>query len=302
MDDWNKKTKYNLTVSYQDGTEENMGGFNDEMSAIDLAQALAVHGATIYVKNRLGYLIGSAIGSKFTWEQGSELMEMPFWSCVVCGERPCECVRIENYKPIQYFTTEPRHKDEKGNEYIGLVVDLPVKMIDSKCCGKPPCYYPPKNKPADPRPSWDAYFIKLAQDVSLRSEDVFIKHGCIIVDRKTNHILGSGYNALFRGADKGKINIHDREARRVYYIHAEDNAIMNCTKNPLDLQDGAKAYITGRSCNSCLQHLINFGVVEIIELAQMGSITDSPEEEKIRENILNMAGGRILIKKIPTQK
>lgn len=150
------------------------------------------------------------------------------------------------------------------------------------------------------RPSWNEYFIKLAQDVSLRSEDVYVKHGCILVDRKTNHIIGTGFNGLFKGADKSQIDIFDRDGRRPYMIHAEENAIMNSMVNPLNLIMGAKAYITGRSCNVCLQRLINFGIAEIYELDQPGSITDSPDQEIMREKILKMAGREVTITKIPT--
>lgn len=148
------------------------------------------------------------------------------------------------------------------------------------------------------RPSWDEYFLKLAIDVSLRSEDVFIKHGCILVNNKTHHIIGTGYNAMFRGADKSKIDIYNRDLRRPYYIHAEENSIMNCTVNPLDLIKGARAYITGRSCNVCLQRLINFGITEIIELDRQGSITESPQEEEMRQTILSMVpNGSVTIRK-----
>lgn len=150
------------------------------------------------------------------------------------------------------------------------------------------------------RPSWDEYFMKLAVDISARSEDVFIKHGCVLVDYNTNHIIGSGFNGLFRGADKTKIDLYNRDARRPYMIHAEENAIMNSTKNPLDLINGAKAYITGRSCTGCLQKLLNFGIVEIIELDSLGSITDETQEYRnMRANILSMATFPIVCRIFP---
>lgn len=146
------------------------------------------------------------------------------------------------------------------------------------------------------RPSWDEYFLRIAQDISLRSEDLFVRHGCVLVDRKTNHIIGTGYNALISGADKNLIDITNREARRPYMLHAEENACLNSTKNPNELILGAKAYVTGTSCNPCLQRLINFGIKELIEIDQMGSITESQESVKMREILIRMSG--LIVRKI----
>lgn len=263
--------KFRIYATYQDGTENLLFDDDRESVAITMAKSYSKSAAngTVALKNRCGYIIATFIDGVISWENGS-MMDHPNWSCVVCGERPCECARISD-------EDRKRWENQSSKTYF-----IPTFWIEK------------------PRPSWTEYFIKLAQDVSLRSEDVYVKHGCILVDRKTNHIIGTGYNAMFRGADKGQIDIYDRDARRPYYIHAEENAIMNSTLNPLNLSMGAKAYITGRSCNVCLQRLINFGVVEIVEMDQMGSITDSPEQDKMREKILSMAGGSVTITKIPT--
>lgn len=138
------------------------------------------------------------------------------------------------------------------------------------------------------RPDWDEYFLKIAKDISLRSEDLFIKHGCVLVDRKTNHIIGTGYNGLPKGASHTFIDLSNRDLRRDYVIHSELNAILNSTKAPQDLAQGAKAYVTGRCCNGCLQHLIQYGVTEIIELDKIGSITEDARYQEIRSNILQM--------------
>lgn len=140
----------------------------------------------------------------------------------------------------------------------------------------------------DDRPDWNEYFLRIAQDVSLRSEDLFIKHGCVLVDKKTQHIIGTGYNGLPKGVNKLEIDLSNRDARRDFMIHSEMNAILNSTRNPLELSMGAKAYVTGRCCNFCLQHLIQFGVNEIYELDQAGSITEDSKYQEQRQKILSM--------------
>jgi len=138
------------------------------------------------------------------------------------------------------------------------------------------------------RPSFEEYFIMLAFDISARSEDKHIKHGAVIVDNLSKHIIGTGYNATFKGSDLSKINLDNREERRPYMIHAEENAIMNCARNPLELVKGASIFITGLPCVSCLQKIINFGITHIYYAKRTGSITEG-ETEGVRKNILSMS-------------
>lgn len=156
-------------------------------------------------------------------------------------------------------------------------------------------------KPLD-RPDWDHYFLKIAKDVSIRSEDLFVKHGCVLVDRKTNNVISIGYNGLPAGADPSKIDLSNREERRDFMIHSEMNSILNAHKNPKELDLGAKAYVTGRCCNFCLQHLIQFGVNEIIELDQLGSITEDAKYLKQRRLILEMNPSTIVRQIKPNSK
>lgn len=87
------------------------------------------------------------------------------------------------------------------------------------------------------RPTFDEYFLNIAFDVSLRSDDPNIRHGAVIVTHQ-NHIIGTGYNATIRGSDKDVIPYHIRDKKRLWMIHAEENAILNCTANPLTIVGG----------------------------------------------------------------
>jgi len=146
------------------------------------------------------------------------------------------------------------------------------------------------------RPTWDEYSLTLAFTVSLRSDDNFIKHGAIIVDNLSKHIIGTGYNNTMRKAKTWIINMNDRDYRRQFMIHAEENAIINCHKNPLELKDGATIYITGLPCINCLQRIINFGITRIVMAEKVGSIN---EDKEIRQTILNMNKIPLQIDKIP---
>lgn len=137
------------------------------------------------------------------------------------------------------------------------------------------------------RPSFDEYFINLAFNVAFRSDDPDIRHGAIIVS-KQNHIIGTGYNATIRKSNKEKIPYGIRDKKRLWMIHAEENAILNCTVNPLTI-GGAKIYVTGLSCVNCLQRLINFGITEVYYADRMGTISENDETKKMRNDLTEMS-------------
>lgn len=140
------------------------------------------------------------------------------------------------------------------------------------------------------RPTWDEYFLILAFTASLRSDDPVIKHGAVIV--KNNHVIGMGYNGTIRGSDHSKIPMHDRDARRCYMIHSEENSILNCSSNP-NLIGGAKMYVTGLSCVNCLQRVINFGITEIYQAKRAGTITENEDTAKMRADLIEMSGIKV---------
>lgn len=143
-----------------------------------------------------------------------------------------------------------------------------------------------------PRPSVHEHFLMQAFVVALRSEDIHTKHGAIIVENATNHQIGSGYNACFRGMEVDD-DILQRPEKYAWMIHAEENAIMNCTKNPLSLTDGARIYITGMPCNNCLQRVINFGIRHIYIANRRGTALESDETRARQTKILTKSGAII---------
>lgn len=145
------------------------------------------------------------------------------------------------------------------------------------------------------RPSWDEYFLNLAFNVAIRSEDPNVKHGAVIVN-KYNHIIGTGYNGPIKGSKNKLIPFSIRDEKRKWMIHAEENAMLNVTQSSSERGDDCKIYITGLPCNNCLQRIINFGIKKIIMADKMGSITENEETDKMRKKIIKMSG--LKIKKI----
>ena len=108
------------------------------------------------------------------------------------------------------------------------------------------------------RPEWKNYFLGIAKIVSQRSHDVHTQHGCVITD-KDNRILGVGYNGFPKGMDDEKLPT-TRPEKYDWIIHAERNALSNCTIRP----DNGIAYVTGQCCNDCILALWQEGIKTVV--------------------------------------
>lgn len=144
------------------------------------------------------------------------------------------------------------------------------------------------------RPSWDEYFLSLAFNVSLRSEDPNIKHGAVLVN-EYNQIIGTGYNGPIKGSINDLIPLHIRDEKRKWMIHAEENCILNTTQNPSERGNGCRIYVTGLPCNNCLQRIINFGIKQIIMSDRMGSITENDDTKIMRDKLISMSKTEIKV-------
>ena len=108
------------------------------------------------------------------------------------------------------------------------------------------------------RPSWDDYFMAIAEQVSRRSSDPHTQHGCVLVDRD-NRVISTGYNGPVAGLPNGMVPM-TRPEKYDWFIHAEDNAVAFAR---CDLT-GATAYVTGPPCSACLRRLLQVGVRRIV--------------------------------------
>ena len=120
------------------------------------------------------------------------------------------------------------------------------------------------------RPSWDEYFMNLAEQVATRTTCLRRAVGAVIV--KDNRILTTGYN----GTPVGMAHCEEtgclREAMGVPSgqrqeicrgLHAEQNAIIQAARYGIDIR-GASIYINTQPCITCSKMLINAGIVEVV--------------------------------------
>ena len=108
------------------------------------------------------------------------------------------------------------------------------------------------------RPTWDEYFLAMAEQVSTRSPDPNTKHGCVLVDAG-KRVLSTGYNGPVAGLPHELVPT-ERPDKYDWYIHAEDNAVIFAR---CDLR-GATAYITGTPCAPCFRRLVQVGIKRIV--------------------------------------
>tara|TARA_E500000331_G_C17175976_1_gene678310 strand:+ start:500 stop:1024 length:525 start_codon:yes stop_codon:yes gene_type:complete len=137
------------------------------------------------------------------------------------------------------------------------------------------------------RPTWTEYFMSMAILASTRSCDSQTKHGCVITDKK-NRVLGIGYNSFpCNMPDEILPNLRPRKYK--WMVHAERNALANCTIRP----DSGIAYITGKPCIDCVKSLYQEGIRDLICVDGHGTHLEDEEDDCVLEIIQKYGGLKI---------
>jgi len=127
-----------------------------------------------------------------------------------------------------------------------------------------------KNKTRDERPSWDDYFLGIAELVSKRSTCLRRKVGAVIV--KERRILATGYNGTpvnikhcsQTGCLREKLKIPSGQRHELCRgLHAEQNALLQAALYGISLQN-TTLYCTHQPCIICAKMLINAGIKELV--------------------------------------
>ncbi|MBS0197029.1 MAG: hypothetical protein JSR77_09740 [Planctomycetes bacterium] len=126
------------------------------------------------------------------------------------------------------------------------------------------------------RPSWDEYFLAMAEQISTRSPDRHTKHGCVIVDA-SKRVLSTGYNGPVSGLPNEMVPT-ERPDKYDWFIHAEDNAVAFAR---CDLR-GATAYVTGTPCAACFRRLLQVGIRRIVQGTRTSSCLNDREIQACR--------------------
>lgn len=122
------------------------------------------------------------------------------------------------------------------------------------------------------RPSWDNYYLDIAQAVSARGDCVRAQHGCVVV--KDHKIVSTGYNGTPAGDKRScgatgtcpraldKTSQHSQgDYDLCWATHAEANALLRASWADLE---ASTVYITGKPCPGCLKLLKSSGAKRVV--------------------------------------
>jgi len=127
-----------------------------------------------------------------------------------------------------------------------------------------------RSKAKGSRPSWDEYFLSIAELVSSRSTCLRRRVGAVIV--KDKRILSTGYNGAPSmiehcaavGCIREKLSIPSGERHELCRgLHGEQNAFLQAALHGTSLR-GSILYSTTQPCIICAKMIINAGIREVV--------------------------------------
>jgi dCMP deaminase len=151
------------------------------------------------------------------------------------------------------------------------------------------------------RPTWDEYFMEIANTVSKRATCDRGRSGCVIA--RDRQLLVSGYVGSSIGLphcdDVGhqmKKMIHEDNTVSMHCVrtvHAEQNAICQAAKLGISLR-GSTLYCRMTPCRTCAMLIINCGIVRVVCEKKYHSAAESEEIFKMAGVILEYASDEVL--------
>jgi|YNPMSStandDraft_2_1061718.scaffolds.fasta_scaffold01457_4 dCMP deaminase len=137
-----------------------------------------------------------------------------------------------------------------------------MRMPDSVCLRPEPTHTDIGYSLLMNRPSWDEYFMQIAQMVATRATCPRRRVGAVIVLDK--RILATGYNGAPIGlAHCTEVGCHIVAGHCIRALHAEQNAILQAALNGVSTR-GATLYVTCQPCNHCAKMIINAGIQRVV--------------------------------------
>lgn len=120
------------------------------------------------------------------------------------------------------------------------------------------------------RPTWDEYFMEMAEVAQKRSTCTRRGVGAVIV--KDNRIMATGYNGVptgiehcgTRGCLRDKLKVPSGQRHELCRgLHAEQNAIIQAAHLGQSIAGGT-LYCTNQPCVICAKMIINAGIKRIV--------------------------------------
>ena len=112
------------------------------------------------------------------------------------------------------------------------------------------------------RPSWDEYFLNIADSVGLRATCDKGGSGCVIT--QNNRIVSTGYIGSLSGMPHCTEVGHNMKSNNcIRTVHAEHNAITQALKFGISLE-GATMYCTRPPCAACVKMARGLDIKRIV--------------------------------------
>lgn len=150
------------------------------------------------------------------------------------------------------------------------------------------------------RISWDEYFMKITEDISLRSTCRRKVGAIITIDNK---IKTTGYNGAPKGlmhcSDNGgcmrELNNIESGTRQEFCraVHAEQNAIIQAAVDGIKIKGGT-LYVNTYPCSICARMIIN---AEIKRIVYNSDYQDPLAKDLLRESAIEVVSYKSLRKK-----
>ena len=141
------------------------------------------------------------------------------------------------------------------------------------------------------RPTWDVYFMDIADLVSRRSTCLRRSVGAVLV--RDRRLLATGYNGapsglrhcLDVGCLREQLGVPSGERHELCRgLHAEQNAIIQAALHGVSVNN-ATLYCTNQPCVICAKMIINAGINAVVIRATY--------QDKLAEDILKEAGIKV---------
>ncbi|KAJ1675252.1 Deoxycytidine monophosphate (dCMP) deaminase [Spiromyces aspiralis] len=127
------------------------------------------------------------------------------------------------------------------------------------------------------RPSWDTYFMLLAELAAHRSNCMKRRVGCILV--RDHQIIATGYNGTpkgIRNCNEGgcpRCNVGTPRGVSLDYclcIHAEENALLEAGRGRVGADGNCVLYCNTCPCLGCAKKIVQVGVKEVVYSREYG--------------------------------
>lgn len=131
------------------------------------------------------------------------------------------------------------------------------------------------------RPSWNEYFLKIAELVSTRATCPRLHVGAVLV--RNRMVISAGYNGSPRKTDQcDEVGCRIINGHCVRVVHAEANAVIQAAYHGISTK-GSILYTRYLPCEDCTKVLINAGIEKIVYREVYKNIDQSFAKELLKQ-------------------